>query len=68
MVALTEREHRVIGLAAEGFTRQEIGAELGISKDGADKHIRNIFYKLGARNLPHAIALVIRATAISRST
>ena len=64
---LTERERRVISLAAEGLTRQEIGEELGISKDGADKHIRNIFCKLGARNLPHAIALVIRATAISRS-
>ena len=68
MVALTERERRVISLAAEGFTRQEIGAELGISKDGADKHLRNIFCKLGARNLPHAIALVVRVTTLSRST
>ena len=65
---LTERERRVISLAAEGFTRQEIGEELGISKDGADKHLRNIFCKLGARNLPHAIALVVRVTTLSRST
>lgn len=66
MVALTERERRVISLAAEGFTRQEIGERLFISTDGVDKRLGSIYCKLGARNLTHAVALALTTT--SRST
>ena len=65
---LTERERRVISLAAEGFTRQEIGDELGISTNGVDDHLRNIYCKFGARNLTHAVAMAVRGTTTSRST
>ena len=68
MVALTERERRVISLAAEGLTRQEIGEQFSISVDGVDDYLRRIYCKLGARNLTHAVALAIRATTASRST
>jgi len=68
MIALTERERRVISLAAEGLTREEIGEQLSISVNGVGKHLDNIYCKLGARNVTHAVALAIRASTASSST
>ena len=68
MVALTERERRVISLAAEGFTRQEIGAQMEISAKGVDAHLASIYCKLGARNITHAVALTAVGTRTSPST
>lgn len=65
---LTEREQRVISLAAEGLTRDEIGEQLSISVNGVGKHLDSIYCKLGARNVTHAVVLAIRAATTSSST
>jgi predicted ATPase/DNA-binding CsgD family transcriptional regulator len=44
---LTEREHEVAGLVAQGLSNKEIAARLVISRRTAESHIRHILTKLG---------------------
>jgi DNA-binding NarL/FixJ family response regulator len=44
---LTEREHDVLALMAEGRSNSGIAGRLGISDRAVEKHISNIFTKLG---------------------
>ena len=44
---LTEREHGVLALMAEGRSNAEIGAALTITDSAVSKHINSIFAKLG---------------------
>ncbi|MEU0936424.1 response regulator transcription factor [Embleya sp. NPDC005971] len=44
---LTPREREVLGLMAEGRSNTDIGRLLVISEGAVNKHIRNIFAKLG---------------------
>jgi ATP/maltotriose-dependent transcriptional regulator MalT len=44
---LSARELEVLGLAAEGFTNDEIGQRLFISSKTVKTHLQNIFEKLG---------------------
>jgi HD-GYP domain-containing protein (c-di-GMP phosphodiesterase class II) len=44
---LTEREVAVIGLLARGRATKQIAASLGISTKTADRHIQNIYGKIG---------------------
>ena len=45
--ALTEREHEVLALMAEGRSNAEIGGALTITDSAVSKHINSIFAKLG---------------------
>ncbi|MEV4394904.1 response regulator transcription factor [Nonomuraea sp. NPDC049607] len=45
--ALTAREREVLALMAEGLSNTDIGVRLVISEGAVNKHIRNIFAKLG---------------------
>jgi DNA-binding NarL/FixJ family response regulator len=45
--ALTAREHNVLALMAEGRSNSAIGTQLAISERAVEKHISNIFAKLG---------------------
>jgi DNA-binding NarL/FixJ family response regulator len=45
--ALTPREHDVLALIAEGRTNSAIAAKLVISERAVEKHVANIFTKLG---------------------
>jgi DNA-binding NarL/FixJ family response regulator len=45
--SLTPREREVLGLMAAGRSNPAIGRDLVISEGGVEKHIRNIFAKLG---------------------
>lgn len=47
---LTAREAEVIALVAQGLTDREIAARLFISPKTVDRHLRNIFNKLGVAN------------------
>ena len=47
MASLTEREHDVLRLMAEGRTNNAIAAELFVSAKVVEKHIASIFVKLG---------------------
>jgi DNA-binding CsgD family transcriptional regulator len=57
---LTEREHQVLRLVAEGYTNRQIGDELFISGKTASVHVSNILNKLGAGNRSEAAAIARR--------
>jgi DNA-binding NarL/FixJ family response regulator len=44
---LTERESRVLGLMAEGRSNAAIAARMFVSEGAVEKHVANIFAKLG---------------------
>jgi DNA-binding NarL/FixJ family response regulator len=49
---LTEREREVLALMAEGHSNDGIGARLFLSPRTVETHIRQIFLKLGLREVP----------------
>jgi DNA-binding CsgD family transcriptional regulator len=49
-LGLTNREHAVLALVAEGHTNREIGATLFISEKTASVHVSRILAKLGVRS------------------
>ncbi|MCP1101677.1 LuxR family maltose regulon positive regulatory protein [Aequitasia blattaphilus] len=58
--ALTKRERVVLNLLSQGFTRNEIAEQLGISLNGVKKFINNIYIKLGAKNRADAIYIAVQ--------
>jgi pimeloyl-ACP methyl ester carboxylesterase len=57
--ALTERETEVLSLLAGGRTGREIAESLGISLSTAQRHIANIYAKIGARGRVDAAAYAL---------
>lgn len=53
---LSAREHEVLGHVAAGRTNRQIAAELGISQNTVNRHIENIFAKLGVSGRAAATA------------
>ncbi len=53
---LTEREHQVLDLLAEGLDRGEIAARLYVSANTVRTHTRNLFGKLDAHSSLEAVA------------
>jgi DNA-binding CsgD family transcriptional regulator len=49
-LTLTAREQEVIGLLAEGMTNAQLAQALFISERTANRHVSNIFAKLGVHN------------------
>jgi DNA-binding CsgD family transcriptional regulator len=58
--ALTARETEVLRLIAAGNSNQEIGAALTLSTRTVERHIANLYSKLGARNRADATAYAVR--------
>jgi DNA-binding CsgD family transcriptional regulator len=54
---LTARELQVLRLVAAGYTNRKIGSELGLSERTVDRHVSNIFGKLGVSSRAAATAL-----------
>jgi DNA-binding NarL/FixJ family response regulator len=52
---LTERENEILVLLAQGFTYQEIGQQLFISRDTVHSHIRSIYRKMQVRSRTEAV-------------
>jgi DNA-binding NarL/FixJ family response regulator len=57
---LTPRELEVLSLVAEGHTNREIAAELSISENTVNFHVRNILARLDVRNRAEAAAHATR--------
>jgi DNA-binding NarL/FixJ family response regulator len=53
---LSPREIEVLGLVADGRTNRDIAAELVISERTVDRHVSNIFTKLGVSSRSAATA------------
>lgn len=58
--SLTAREVQVIELLVEGKRNKEIGAELGISSETANTHIKSIFTKFKVHDRTAALAEAVR--------
>ena len=57
---LTAQEIRVLGLAAEGLTNQQIAARVGESGESVKLRLRRCFGKLGATDRASAVAAAVR--------
>jgi DNA-binding CsgD family transcriptional regulator/pimeloyl-ACP methyl ester carboxylesterase len=58
--SLTPRERDVLRLIAQGDSSKEIGARLEISVNTVDRHISNIYRKLGVRGRAQAAAYAVK--------
>jgi len=61
---LTEREHEVLGLLAEGLRQDQIAERLVISKKTVGTHIEHILGKLGVRSRAEAVAAAYRESLV----
>ena len=61
---LTDRERQVLALVADGYTNDRAGAELGISAETVQSHIRNVMGKLDADSRTQAVATALRNSLI----
>lgn len=57
---LTVRELEVMRLIARGLRNKEIAAQIGVSEDTAQGHVRNILSKLGVHDRTEAVAVAAR--------
>ncbi len=57
---LTPRELEVMRLIARGLRNKEIAAQIGISEDTAQGHVRNILAKLSVHDRTEAVAVAAR--------
>ena len=58
---LSPREDQVLRLLAAGLTNKEIAARLTLSLPTVNRHVANIYLKLGTRNRAEATAWALRA-------
>jgi len=65
MTSLTEREHDVLLLLAEGLNAASIGAKLYLSESTTKSHIARIYQKLGAANRAQALVTAMRIGLLS---
>jgi two-component system NarL family response regulator len=57
---LTNRELEVIRLLARGMRNKEVAAELNISEETAQGHVKNILAKLSVHDRTEAVAVAVR--------
>jgi len=62
--ALTNREIEVLQLVARGLRNKEIAAELKISEETAQSHVKNILAKLSVHDRTEAVTIAIRRGTI----
>ena len=62
---LTEREHEVLAMLAEGLSNKEISSRLAISTHTVKFHISSILGKLGAASRTEAVSIGIRSGRVA---
>lgn len=60
MGLLSQREREVLALLEQGFSNQEIGARLFLSRKTVEHHVRSVLAKLGLSNRAEAAAYAVR--------
>lgn len=56
-LAFTDEDIETLQLVSEGYTRRELADKIGVSEKAIDYRIRRFCEKLGALNVPHAVAI-----------
>jgi pimeloyl-ACP methyl ester carboxylesterase/DNA-binding CsgD family transcriptional regulator len=65
--ALTPREIEVLRQVGDGATNREIAADLGVAVSTVERHLVNVYTKIGARGRADAIAYALRHRLHNRS-
>jgi DNA-binding CsgD family transcriptional regulator len=65
--SLTEAEHSVTGLVADGLTNREVAAKLFLSPHTVDSHLRHIFRKLDINSRVDLVRMVTARSMVERS-
>jgi DNA-binding NarL/FixJ family response regulator len=60
LVPLTDRQHEVLGLIADGLDNAQIAATLGISQRTARAHVSSVLERLGVENRTQAAVMAVR--------
>ncbi len=63
-IRLTPREKEILQWCASGKSNWEISAILGISENGVEYHLRNIYQKMGVNNRVNAVIYAIKSGCI----
>ena len=58
---LSERELEILTLQSQGLLKKEICAQLKISRNTVDTHVRHIYEKLDVQNAPAAVGKAFRS-------
>ena len=58
--ALTPRQRDILASMTRGLTNKDIASELGIRRDGVDKHVNALLAKIGAANRTEAVAIALK--------
>lgn len=59
LTALSPRRHHVLRLVANGHTNAQIARELGIHPRTVDRHLAEVYARLGARDRAQAVAIAL---------
>jgi two-component system, cell cycle sensor histidine kinase and response regulator CckA len=62
---LSNREHQVLALVADGMTNDKAAGALGISAETVQSHVRNAMSKLDADNRTQAVATALRRSLLA---
>jgi len=57
--SLSPRQLEVLGMIARGMTNREIAAELVLSLRTVERHVNDIYARLGVRNRSEAVAMIL---------
>jgi LuxR family transcriptional regulator of spore coat protein len=57
--ALSPRRHQVLRMVANGYTNAQIARELAIHPRTVDRHLADVYTRLGARDRAHAVAIAL---------
>lgn len=64
-LALTEAEVETLQLISEGYSRKDMAIKLFVGDTAIEYRIRRVTEKLGAQNVPHAVAIGINRGIIT---